>query len=274
MRNIFKITFLMSALAAMLWSCEKDETKDYFKGGTNPVLTLTVTDSVLVKDDANKLAATFEWTNPNYQFSTGISSQDVIYIIQVDTAGANFTNPNMQEISIPKELGTTMTVKDLNTVLSKLDVLENINHQIQFRIKANLNGSVVSNYSNVVTVNIVPYLDVAVPLPPTGKLYVTGDGTPSGWTNAPPESQICTQDNKVQYSIIMSLTPGFYYKFLSTQNQWQPQYGGSSKTGGDLGFNMGLPGQTDPAAIPTPDEAGTYKVVINFKTGKYTVTKQ
>jgi len=69
----------------------------------------------------------------------------------------------------------------------------------------------------------------------------------------------------------MAFTSGKYYKFLSTLNQWQPQYGGSSATGGDFSANMG--GGNDPDAIPTPSVAGNYKVTLNFKTGKYTVVK-
>ena len=77
----------------------------------------------------------------------------------------------------------------------------------------------------------------------------------------------------------MNFTPGYYYKFLTTLNQWQPQYGKSKlagasgdASGGDLGYNFGPQG--DPDAIPTPATAGSYKVTVNFKTGKYTVVKQ
>src|SRR5207253_1940621 len=116
------------------------------------------------------------------------------------------------------------------------------------------------------------YLDVVVPVPPTGELYITGDATPSGWTNTPPVSQKATKISNVEWTITRTFAPGFQYKFLSTQSNWQPQYGGSSATGGDLAYNMGS--GSDPAAIPTPSVAGTYKITLNFKTGKYTVVQQ
>ena len=279
MKNILKQIFFLTTLVAFFASCKKDENKNYFEGGTAPVLKASSTSAmVLDSTKKNNLAIKFSWTNPNYQFNTGNSSQDVIYVLQIDTSGANFTNPNLQEVSISKELSISYTIKDLNTFLSKLDVLENISHNIEFRIKSTIAGNAVPLFSNVIKIVITPYLDVAVPIPPPtapaliGDLYITGDGTPSSWTNTPPVQQKFTRVSKVEYFIIMNFTPGFYYKFLSTLTQWQPQYGGKVATGGDLGFNMG--GGSDPDAIPTPAVAGSYKVTVNFKTGKYTVVKQ
>lgn len=279
MKIISKFLILTLLSSVMCWSCEKDENKIFFEGGTPPVLTATKSELTLVKDDANAEAIRFSWTNPDYQFTTGGSSQDVTYLLQVDTTGANFTSPTLQEVSISKELGIIYTVKELNTILTKLEMQEDIAHNIEFRIKASLVNNSVPLYSNVVQAVITPYLDVAVPIPPTGVLYITGDGTPSSWTNNPPEDQKCTQVSNTEYTIVMNFSPGFYYKFLSTLTQWQPQYGISklagasgNASGGDIGYNFGPQG--DPDGIPTPATAGTYKVTLNFKTGKYTVVQQ
>lgn len=279
MKNILKIVLSASLLLAISWSCKKDENKIYFKGGTPPALTANATELVLLKDSANNQAVEFDWTNPDYQFTTGISSQDVTYVLQVDTAGSNFSNPSLQEVSITNDLAVSFTVQSLNSILTKLGLQEDIAHTVEFRIKSTLTNSSVPLYSNVVQIIITPYLDVAVPISPTGDLYITGDGTPSGWTNAPPSGQKCTEVNNTEYYIVMDFSPGYYYKFLTTLNFWQPQYGISklagasgNASGGDLGYNFGTQG--DPDAIPTPAAAGTYKVTVNFKTGKYTVVKQ
>jgi len=102
------------------------------------------------------------------------------------------------------------------------------------------------------------------------ELYLTGDAMPSGWTNTPPVAQQLTRLNSSEYSISIALAPGKVYKLLSTQGQWQPQFGGSSATGGTLGANYGS--GSDPDAIPTPSAAGTYKIKVNFVTNTYTVT--
>lgn len=103
------------------------------------------------------------------------------------------------------------------------------------------------------------------------ELYMTGDATAAGWTNTPPVSQQFTRLNSSEYTITATLAPGKAYKFLSTQNQWQPQFGGSSATGGTLGANYGS--GNDPDAIPTPSAAGSYNIKVNFVTNTYSVTQ-
>ncbi|RYY87863.1 MAG: hypothetical protein EOO15_10670 [Chitinophagaceae bacterium] len=101
-------------------------------------------------------------------------------------------------------------------------------------------------------------------------LYFTGDAFPEGWTNSPTAAQQLTRVNSVTFQkTAAALTPGKYYKFLSSPGNWQPQYGGSSATGGALGANLG--GGNDPDAVPTPAAAGNYTITVNFLTNTYTV---
>lgn len=280
MKNILKALTGSLLMMALFSSCKKDEHQVTFEGGTNPVLTASSTTAqiLLPANQANQ-ALKFTWTNPNYQFNTGISSQDVTYILQVDTTGANFTSPLLQEVSISKELSVSFTVKELNTILTKLNLQEDMVHSVEFRIKSTLVNNSVPLYSNVIKINITPYLDVAIPIPVTGVLYITGDACPSDWTNSPPLAQKCTKVSNTEYNITMTFAPGKYYKFLTNLGQWQPQYGlksgsGGNASGGDLGLNNLTPQYpSDPDAIPTAAVGGSYKVTLNFKTGKYTVVK-
>jgi hypothetical protein len=273
-----KIFFLLlSSFTLIALSCKKEENRVILESGTPPLLTASsTTPMVLVIANAGNSALRFNWTNPNYKFNTGVSSHDVGYSLQIDTTGSNFSNPRLQEVSISKDLSKEFTVKELNSLfgVSKLNLLDGIPHNVEFRLKASLVGGAAPLYSNVIKMVITPYLDVAVPVPPTGNLYITGSGVPSDWTNSPPATQKFTKISNTEYSIIMNFASGKEYKFLSTPGFWQPQYGGSSATGGNLGFNMGLPGQSDPPSIPTPSVAGTYKITVNFIAGQYTVVKQ
>ncbi len=272
MKNKFSF-LLLATLMLVFVSCKKEENKIFFEGGTAPVLTAsTAGPLVLLSGNANQQALSFSWTNPDYTFNTGVSSHDVNYILQVDKAGSNFSSADKQEIAIPRSLGINYTVKDFNQIFARMNLQENVAHNLEFRIKSTLGTNAVPLYSNVVAMNITPYLDVAVPVPPTGELYITGSGVASSWTNTPPVSQRFTQVSNTLYEITIALVAG-EIKFLSTQGFWQPQYGGSNATGGDLGYNMGLPGQSDPPAIPVTT-AGNYKITVNFKTGKYTVVPQ
>lgn len=273
MKHYLNKLLLGVLVLAVIAGCNKDENQVVFEGGTAPVLTASSTAPLTLNiAQANLPAISFSWTNPNYRFNTGMNSQDVTYALQVDTAGANFGSGNMQQVSIAKDLSLNLTVKELNTILAKLNVKENVAHNVEFRIKSSLGNNSVPLYSNVIKVTITPYLDVVVPVPPTGELYMTGDAMGSGWTNTPPANQKFTKISNTEFEIVVALTPGKFYKFLSTQGAWQPQYGGSSATGGDMGYNMG--GGSDPDAIPTPGVAGNYKINVNFKTGKYTVVLQ
>jgi hypothetical protein len=271
MKKLMKLLFGTISAALILVSCKKDENQVFFQGGKNPVLTVSSTANLFLDSTKkNTIALTFNWTNPDYEFNTGVSSQNVTYILQVDTTGSNFTNPLIQETSIANDLSAAFTVKEINTFLNKLLMARDIPHNMEFRIKSTLNGA-VPLYSNVVKIRITPYLDVAVPLPPTGDLYITGNACPSDWTNNPPLTQKCTKISLTEYTITMSFVSGRFYKFLSTLNQWQPQYGGKDANGGDFSANMG--GGSDPDAIPTPSVSGNYKITLNFVTGKYTVVK-
>ncbi len=276
MKNRF-FPILLSSLLLTVWSCKKEENKIFFEGGTPPVLTSSTTGPmVLTAGNAGQQAIKFSWTNPDYKFNTGISSQDVQYMLEVDMAGSNFGGGDKQEIAIPRDLDVTYNVRDFNQIFARMNLQENVAHNLEFRIKSTLINNTVPLYSNVIPITVTPYLDVAVPLPPSGELYITGNALPSDWTNSPPASQKFTKISSTVYEIVTPLLTGGgqQYKFLSTLGLWQPQYGGSSATGGDLGYNMGLPGQSDPPAIPSPNDAGTYKITVNFKTGKYTVALQ
>ena len=119
MKKYFIRLILLSASGMVfLAACKKDQDKVYYTAGSAPVLTSTATDSIpLPVSDTTANAVTFNWTNPNYQFSDGVSSLNVTYYLQFDTASA-FNSPNMTEVSVNSSLSQTFTVAQLNTVLS------------------------------------------------------------------------------------------------------------------------------------------------------------
>jgi hypothetical protein len=279
MKKLINYISLAAFTVVMASSCEKDERKVFLESGTNPVLTSQgEATQVLIRGNQNNIAVTFNWTNPEYKFTTGVSSHDVTYILQADTTGANFTSNRLAEVSIARDLSKAFTVKELNGILNRMELEDGVAKDIDFRIKAALvNGTVMPLYSNVIKMKLTPYLDVAVPVPTTNKLYITGDATASSWTNNPPETQRLTRVSITEYTITLPLASGKLYKFLSTSNQWQPQYGlkpgsGGDANGGELGLNDGS--TSDPDAIPTPAAAGNYKITLNFRTGKYSVTRE
>lgn len=279
MKNILKIWLGYLALTAFLFSCKKEENKVTFDGGTAPVLTASSTANLVLDstDAANKRGISFTWTNPDYKFNTGPSSQDVTYILQIDTTGSDFTNPNIQEVSIANDLKYYPTVKEFNAFFNKMGLRYGLPHNIEFRLKATLaNGLAVPLYSNVVKIIITPYLDVAVPIPDNGTLWAIGNAFASAWDNpmkAPYDvNQKFTRVSETLYELEVNFVGGGTYKLIQKQGDWDSQYRPKYDAnvpfdGGNFERRNSDPGWNGPAS------AGKYKITINFITGTYKVEK-
>ncbi len=282
MKKIIKILSSSILLALIIISCKKEVASVTFNGGTNPVLTVSnpLATTVLLKSNENNIWNTLNWTNPNYQLSTGLSSQNVTYTIQFDTTGSNFTNPNKGEISIGSDLSNGLLVKDVNKLILGMGLLENMPHNMEIRVKSSLINNTLPYYSNVLKVTITPYLDVKVTLPadlPTvaannGDLFLVGDATAGGWNNpVPTPTQKFTRTSSTTYEITVPLIGGKQYLMLPKNGDWGNKYAVVSNTvpglsaGGDFDAN-----KSD--NFPGPSVSGNYKIVVNFKTGKFTVT--
>lgn len=274
MKNIFKILLGSLFLGSFISSCEKDENKIFFEGGTAPVLAASTTaDQVLLKVNENNPAIVFNWTNPDYKFTTGVSSQDVTYTMQFDVAGANFGSAKKYEKAIARELTSTFTVRDLNTALLSMDLPENVVHNIEIRVKSTLVNNSVPLYSNVIAIKMTPYLDVVYPVP--ANLYITGAATPGNWMGGgDPEllSQKFTKISTSEFQInSLAINPDAGFLFVPVYGDWANKYG---FTGAGLANNVNgdsfQPGGND---FKSPPLAGNYKIVVSFKTGKYTFTK-
>ena len=282
MKNFLNSVVVFSILTLFFGSCKKEENQVTLMGGTNPTLTSSASSSMLALTKVNEANtwSSFTWTNPNYKFNTGMSSQDVTYTLQFDTLGANFTNPNIQEIVVSKDLSNAVTVKQVNSALAKLLLKENIPHNIEVRVKSSLANNNGLLYSNVLKFVLVPYLDVAVTLPENlpaqgannGDLFLVGDATNGGWNNpVPVPTQKFTRTSSVTYEITIALVGGKQYLMLPKNGVWDNKYAVANNTlaglntGGDFGAN-----QND--NFPGPSASGMYKIVVNFQTGKFTVT--
>ena len=276
MKNIFKLLVLSALLITAVTACTKVENKDYFQGGTAPVLTASTTSPALSYANAANVALTLAWSNPNYQFSTGNSSQDVSYVIEIDTAGANFTNPQRQSVSVSKDLTISFTTSVFNDyLLNQLVLQPAVAHNLEIRIKSNLASNAVVLISNVLKLTVTPYaIPPKVAPPTTGNLYLVGSATAGGWNNpVPVPSQQFTQLSPTLYQITVALSGGQEYLLLPLNGDWGHKYAVTNKTvaglsdGGDFGFD-----KSD--NFPGPTASGTYKIQVDFQRGKFTVTKQ
>jgi len=280
MKKISKILIFSALMLSGMWACKKEENRVIFKGGTSPVLAASIADSIhlafLTRDNN---AITLSWTNPNYQFNTGISSLNVNYNIEIDTAGANFTNPNKQVVSLGTDLSKDFTQGAFNDyLLNQLQLKPGMSHNIEMRVTAFLVGGAEPLESNVLKFAVIPFaIPPKVAPPVSGNLFIVGSAVAGGWNNpVPVPSQQFTQVSSTDYQITIALTGDGEYKFLSQNGSWDSDKQWSIKTeqaSGDpstLNYDLWPNGGN----VRVPQQGGTYKVDVDFQRGKVTLTKQ
>lgn len=268
---------ITSFLVAGLMSCTKDENKIFFEGGTPPALTANATGTIpLSFANSDQEAITLKWTNPNYRFTTGVSSQDVSYLVEIDRAGANFASTSKQTVAVSQDLSLTLTQAKMNDyLLNQLVLTPGVASDIEIRVIASLNNRAVPLISNVLKFRVTPYAIPPKVEPPTaGTLWMTGDAAPSSWANPLPNpydnTQKFTRISNTLYELTIALPGGGGYKLIQEQGNWGSQYHmlpGGTWEGGDFEKR-----DADPQ-FPGPPSAGNYKITVDFQRGKFFVVK-
>ena len=287
MKKISLSLFFTMLLGVVLFSCKKDENKIFYMGGSAPVLSAisSSADNTIRMSYANEYATAliFNWTNPNYLFTTGISSQDVTYTLEIDTVGSNFTNPNLKKLQISKDLSVTLTDSALNDFMLNQLILDTVRyHNLEFRVLSNM-----INGSATLVSNKVSYLAKPYPIPPKvtppgtaptyadGKLFITGSATAGDWMKSGASelaTQMFTQKSATLYEITVDLIGGNSYTFVPVYGDWTNKYSIATKNdpnevnGGDF--------QNGGQDILAPAVSGSYKIQVDFQRGKFIVTKQ
>jgi len=274
MKKTIKQLLFALLLGTIFVSCKKDENQIFFEGGTAPVMTSSAT-GPFVLDIAHKndLLTTLHWTNPDYKFTTGVSSQDVYYTIQIDSVGKNFSSPGLAEISVPKELSKDITVGELNSKLLSAGWVENIAGTVEMRVKSALVTGAGALYSSAITLSVTPYLDVLYPVP--ANLYITGAATPAGWQCGCGEPELLSQKftkvSSSQFKLTVHLNGGQSYLFIPVYGSWAHKYAGPSPNNSNNPFGDNFTPDTG-GDFAAPGASGDYTITVDFKTGKFTVT--
>ena len=277
---MFSLIFLLAVT-----SCKKAENKIFFEGGTPPQLAASSTNVVLEPGSESNVALVLNWTNPDYKFTTGISSQDVTYTLEMDTLGGNFNSGNKVTTVIAKDTKKVYTVGELNGILGNAMVLQldpRREYTLQVRVTSSIGvsggGAAGKLTSNVVSFKTKPFAPPPKVEPPTnGTLWITGDAPtgPPSWSNPVPApydvSFKFTKVSNTLYELVVPMKGGGGYKLIQKQGDWDSQYhmlAGGTWAGGNLEKK-----NSDPA-FPGAPSAGNYKITVDFQLGKFTVVKQ
>jgi hypothetical protein len=290
MKRNSRYTLLAAAVTqlVMLAACKKEGTNVVYEGGTTPVLTATASDSIpLSPATASDAAITFNWTNPNFQFSDGPSSLNVTYNLEFDTVGGNFSSSHMQTVQVSPDLSKSFTVGALNSLIANgLQLSTGQQHMLQVRVVAQLapytsgSPSISPQSSNALTFAVTPFAPPPVVTPPAALFIVGGDPLLGGWSNPVPASQQFTQVSATDFQLTIALSGGDptnsnasdQYLLLPVNGSWSHKYACASTSGQP--FSGGTFGLDQSSNFPGPTAAGTYKFDVNFQTGIITVTKQ
>ena len=266
MKIINKVWFLALAVIAYA-ACDKVDDLPLYSAGTTPVLTSSSSSVAPVPVDSNKTVLTLNWTNPSY--ATDSSNQK--FLLQVDSTGRNFSKAVTKEIM--GDLSYSYIAKELNAIMLNWGFEYNKAYDLDFRVISSYGNNNERLVTNVVKVNAKTYkVPPRVALPTTGKLYIVGDATAGGWDNpVPTPKQELTKIDETTYGGIFNLIGGKFYLILPLNGNWDNKFSVADNGlaglsgGGDFGFNL-------KDNFPGPATSGLYKVILDFQSGKFTVT--
>ncbi|MFN4285090.1 MAG: SusE domain-containing protein [Lacibacter sp.] len=282
MKRIAIAVILLGSLA--FTACNKVENKIYFEGGTPPTISASTNAVTLEPGLENNVAITFRWTNPEYRFTTGISSHDVTYTLEIDTAGGNFRSGAKFSTVVARDLSITYTVGQLNAILGNTMLLQldpRRTYTLQARVTSSIGNAVKLVSSNTVTFTARPFPPPPkVPLPVNNEIWLVGGASPGGWNNplAAPyiNTQRFTRLSSTRYELVVNLAANDGYLVLPVMGSWATKYcledgvdRASTVNGGEFVFKGG--GGQD-FLSPTP--GGTFKLTFDFQLGRFTVERQ
>ncbi len=272
-----------SLLLAMIsfFACEKVENKISYEGGTAPALTASTAAVRLEAGEESNVALRLSWTNPNYRFTTGLSSHDVKYTLEMDTLGANFSSSKKYTTVFATDLSKTYTVGELNAILGntmrlQLDPRRTYTFQVRISSSLGIGTDAAKLTSNIITFTASPFPPPPkVPVPDAGTLWATGDAFASSWQNPLPGpfdvDQKFTRRSTTLYELTVNMPGGGAYKLIQTQGNWGTQYHmltGGTWQGGEFEKRDADPG------FPGPPTAGRYKITVDFQLGLFNVVKE
>jgi hypothetical protein len=202
------------------------------------------------------------------------------YTLEIDSVGKNFsksqalTLTNVLQETYTRLLVKSFTGAEFNAILIKLGLKPAKSYGIQARVTSSFYSDVSKLVSNAITMTVTPYSAKPIPkIQPPASLFIVGDATAGGWSNpVPVPSQQFSQIDENTFGTIIQLKAGKNYLLLPENGSWDHKFAvadnsiPAAKSGGDLIVDAGKD-------FPAPATDGSYKIMVNFLTGKYAVTE-
>lgn len=273
MKHFLKIFSLLFTAAVFFSACDKELKYDKLAFSNNGVATtLTASASAIaaIPADSDKVVVTYTWTDAKY--ATDSAHQK--YIVEIDTAGGNFEKAARK--TVYGKLSADFTAKEINAILLEYGFPFNVAQNIIIRLTSSYANNNEIYHSNVLTAQMTPYkVPPKIALPSTGELFIVGGfADPYAWKNEAsnfPRGKFA-QLSETSYIGIFNFQSSQSYLLLPVNNgNWDNKYGGVGSSN-----NSNIPAGDDfkpqGSDLSGPATAGSYKVLFDFQSGKYTVT--
>jgi hypothetical protein len=153
MINILRTcSFILTAVIVFI-GCRKVQDLPFYDKGNSVVLAASKTAVVATPADSSRSVINFTWTDPNY----ATESSNVKYLLQIDSAGRNFSRAVTREINGNRM--DSLTGRELNAITLNYGFAPGSVHVLEARIISSYANNNERYTSNVVKINVTPFAD-------------------------------------------------------------------------------------------------------------------
>lgn len=162
MKYFSKLLVAVLGSVALFSACSKidvlenAENLPLYKEGFSPALTSDVAVVSPVLADTSRSVITFSWTFPKY----ASDSATFKYILQIDSAGKNFSSPASR--TVIGALKTSYTGRELNAILLQKGYALGVTNSFEARVISSYNNNNERYTSNVIKISAKTYADPAI----------------------------------------------------------------------------------------------------------------
>jgi len=156
MKWYLKIAATAILATTLITACKKVADLPLYSNGVGPVLTASSTTIAAPAADSNRTVLSFSWSDPRYANDSSTTK----YILEIDSAGRNFTKPVSK--TVIGKFNVSYTARELNSII--------LNNGFALGTPVGLDTRVISSYGNnnerymstPVKVTVTAYRDSAV----------------------------------------------------------------------------------------------------------------
>ena len=153
MPSIKKLFYLLLGAMIFIGACTKVDDLPFYEKGSAVVLTSSSASIAPTPADSATNVVTFTWTDPKY----ATDSNNVKYIIQIDSAGRNFTQK--KEFTVIGGRSLSLTGRQINDIVLNYGFTLGVPYDMDVRVVSSYVNNNDLYFSNTVKLKITPFND-------------------------------------------------------------------------------------------------------------------